>query len=294
MASTIRRLMKEAQELSSTSPSASADFTAQPISDFNLFEWHFTIAGPPSTPYASGTYHGRITLPPQYPLRPPSFRFMTPSGRFEVNREICLSISGHHEESWQPAWGIRTALLAISVFMKSDAAGQVGGIDASDEVRKNWANKSRSWKCDACGKTNQEIMDDWRRELHDNGVGEHKSKDNNSQTSRDDVSKELVVPEGEGDENTAGPVEKKTTTPSENPELRQHDLQSTGSSGTRATTANAAIAPSLQTQAAEPPPEGAPRQSVQVEPLSEDKFLDLAITGVFIGLLFMILKKAFF
>jgi ubiquitin-conjugating enzyme E2 J1 len=37
---------------------------------------------------------------------------MTPNGRFEANREICLSISGHHEETWQPAWGIRTAVVA--------------------------------------------------------------------------------------------------------------------------------------------------------------------------------------
>jgi hypothetical protein len=41
---------------------------------------------------------------------------MTPSGRFEANREICLSISGHHEETWQPAWGVRTALVAY-VFL---------------------------------------------------------------------------------------------------------------------------------------------------------------------------------
>ena len=106
--------MKEAAELSASSSSPSPHFCAHPVSDSNLFDWHFTMAGPPApSPYAGGIYHGRIVLPPTYPLRPPSFRFLTPSGRFEVNREICLSISGHHEESWQPAWGIRTALTAI-------------------------------------------------------------------------------------------------------------------------------------------------------------------------------------
>jgi len=45
------------------------------------------------------------------------FRFLTPSARFEVNRDICLSMSGHHEETWQPAWGIRTALVALRAFM---------------------------------------------------------------------------------------------------------------------------------------------------------------------------------
>ena len=36
---------------------------------------------------------------------------LTPSGRFEVNKKICLSISSFHPETWQPSWGIRTALL---------------------------------------------------------------------------------------------------------------------------------------------------------------------------------------
>lgn len=30
--------------------------------------------------------------------------FKQPNGRFETNKKICLSISGHHPESWQPSW----------------------------------------------------------------------------------------------------------------------------------------------------------------------------------------------
>jgi ubiquitin-conjugating enzyme E2 J1 len=173
MSPTIRRLMKEAAELSASSPSPSPHFCAHPVSDSNLFDWHFTIAGPPApSPYAGGIYHGRIVLPPQYPLRPPSFRFLTPSGRFEVNREICLSISGHHEETWQPAWGIRTALIAIRSFMDGDAKGQLGGLDATDEVRRMWAAKSRSWRCEACsaGKTNEQILKEWREVCLQKGI----------------------------------------------------------------------------------------------------------------------------
>lgn len=103
-----RSLVQEAAELST---SVSPDYGAEPLEE-DLFEWHFTFCGPPNSDYSDGIYHGKIILPPTYPLRPPTFKFMTPSGRFEVNREICLSISGHHEETWQPAWGIRTALVA--------------------------------------------------------------------------------------------------------------------------------------------------------------------------------------
>ncbi|KAI1661259.1 UBC-like protein [Daldinia decipiens] len=151
---TIRRILKEAAELS-TSPSP--DYTAAPL-ESDLFEWHFTLRGPPKSAFAEGIYHGRIVLPPAYPHRPPSFRFTTPSGRFEANREICLSISGHHEESWQPAWGVRTALVALRSFMETDARGQLGGLDTNDAVRRKLAVESRGWRCPVCARTNAEII----------------------------------------------------------------------------------------------------------------------------------------
>ncbi|KAL4750514.1 hypothetical protein BDW72DRAFT_193873 [Aspergillus terricola var. indicus] len=176
MSRSVRRLMKEASELSS---SPSPHFHAAPVSDSNLYDWHFTLAGPPPpSPYAGGIYHGRIVLPPTYPLRPPSFRFLTPSGRFEVNREICLSISGHHEETWQPAWGIRTALLAIRSFMEGDANGQVGGLQGvSDEVRRQWAGTSRGWRCDVCAKSNEELLREWRGYCVERGVDVEKEEE---------------------------------------------------------------------------------------------------------------------
>lgn len=147
--------MKEASELSA---SPSSDYHAEPLED-NIFEWHFTIKGPEApSAYAGGIYHGRIILPPQYPLRPPNFRFLTPTGRFEVNREICLSISGHHEETWQPAWGVRTALVAIRSFMDTDAKGQLGGIECSRDARERMAKDSGKWTCAGCGRSNADIM----------------------------------------------------------------------------------------------------------------------------------------
>ncbi|KAI1131234.1 UBC-like protein [Nemania abortiva] len=151
---TIKRILREAAELSN---SPSPDYTASPL-ESDLFEWHFTLRGPPKSAFAEGIYHGRIVLPPAYPLSPPSFRFTTPSGRFEPNREICLSISGHHEETWQPAWGVRTALVALRTFMETSASGQIGGLDTSEAVRVGLAASSRSWRCGACARTNEEII----------------------------------------------------------------------------------------------------------------------------------------
>ncbi|EXJ84192.1 ubiquitin-conjugating enzyme E2 J1 [Capronia epimyces CBS 606.96] len=169
---TMRRLLKETAELSSSSSNPNPSFFAAPVSDSDLHEWHFTLLGPPApSPYAGGIYHGRITLPTTYPLKPPNFRFLTPSGRFEVNREICLSISGFHEETWMPAWGVRTALTALRSFMaEKGSAGQVGGLESSPEVRMKLAKDSRAWRCDACQKSNETIMREWWEICYKAGV----------------------------------------------------------------------------------------------------------------------------
>lgn len=164
--------MKEASELSQN---PSADYAAHPLED-NIFEWHFTLRGPPApSPFANGLYHGRITLPTTYPLRPPSFRFLTPSGRFECNREICLSISGFHEESWQPAWGIRTALLALRGHMDVEARGQVGGLDADEATRRELAGRSSAFTCPGCGRSNKAIIEEQEQALA--GLGDNAKKE---------------------------------------------------------------------------------------------------------------------
>ena len=111
--------MREAEELRE----ATHDYHAIPLED-NLFEWHFTVRGPDDSDFAGGVYHGRILLPAEYPMKPPNIIVLTPNGRFQEGKKICLSISGHHPESWQPSWSIRTALLAIIGFMPTEAKGQ--------------------------------------------------------------------------------------------------------------------------------------------------------------------------
>jgi len=143
----VKRLMREAQELNE----ATEEYRACPLED-NLFEWHFTVQGPPSSEFEGGVYHGRILLPPEYPMKPPNIILLTPNGRFEINKKICLSISGHHPETWQPSWSIRTALLALIAFMPTPGNDTIGSLDYSAEERQKLAKKSLNWQCDSCGK----------------------------------------------------------------------------------------------------------------------------------------------
>ncbi|XP_022711406.1 ubiquitin-conjugating enzyme E2 J1-like isoform X3 [Varroa jacobsoni] len=146
----VKRLMKEAQELRE----ATEDYFAQPLDD-NLFEWHFTVRGPPDSDFDGGVYHGRIILPSEYPMKPPNIIITTPNGRFETNKKICLSISGHHPESWQPSWSLRTAMLALIGFMPTEGQGAIGSLECSAEERKKLARRSATYSCPQCGNTRQ-------------------------------------------------------------------------------------------------------------------------------------------
>jgi len=128
---------------------ANPDFEASPLED-NLFEWHFTIRGPPGTAFEGGRYHGRITLPPEYPFKPPSITLLNASGRFTVGKKICLSVSAHHPEHWQPAWGIRTIITALIAFFPTKAEGALAGLDYTDGERRKLAVDSRRWRCPTC------------------------------------------------------------------------------------------------------------------------------------------------
>ena len=162
----VKRIMREYAEFQQSYPttrqsvsadSAAVDVVAAPLDD-NLFEWHFTLRGPPGSPYAGGLYHGRVLLPSNYPFRPPDIVLLTPSGRFETGKKICLSISSFHPNNWQPSWSIRTALTALSAFFTTPAAGAIGSLDYPDREKQQLAAKSREFVCPHCKLSNATIM----------------------------------------------------------------------------------------------------------------------------------------
>ncbi|KXG47881.1 Ubiquitin-conjugating enzyme, E2 [Penicillium griseofulvum] len=296
-----RRLLKESTDLHKN---PSPYFTAAPISDTNLHDWHFTLAGPPSpSPYAQGLYHGRITFPATYPLRPPSFRFLTPSGRFEVNREICLSISGHHEETWQPAWGVRTALLGIrSEIFTSESQGQVGGMEGNDEVRREYARLSLNWRCRECGTTNLEAMRELWELCRERGVeveGEVAGVEG-QETVETKANAPAPAPASSGDDIPIA---------SEDQAKEDDTIESTAAESVLASSAPTSVpATQAQTQARTQAQAQAPISTVQapaaaliptqtssqlasMDSPSESVWLDRAIIGVIVALVLLILRR---
>lgn len=151
---TIRRINRELSEIQ-TNPSS--HWAIQTVGD-NLLEYHFTIRGPPGTDFEGGLYHGRLLLPFNYPFAAPSIMLLNPSGRFEVGKKVCLSMTSFHSELWQPAWGIRTMIEALRSFFPTPGDGAIGALDWPSDTRKKIAIDSVEWTCDICLRRNAEIL----------------------------------------------------------------------------------------------------------------------------------------
>ena len=152
----IKRLTKE---FANMKEKPSYEYYAEPVKE-EMFEWHFTIRGPPSTDYEGGIYHGIITFPENYPFKPPSVQFLTPNGRFETNTKICLTFTNFHPEYWQPAWTVRTILIGLISYMPvEEETMSIGSINSTSAERKRLVKASQFWKCSTCGPIKEYISD---------------------------------------------------------------------------------------------------------------------------------------
>merc|ERR1712176_242422 len=79
---------------------------------------HFFIKlqGPSDTPYSGGEFELEMFLGKEYPMHPPSVRFLTPVFHPNVDNlgRICLDILAH---KWSPALTIGSVLLSLEVLL---------------------------------------------------------------------------------------------------------------------------------------------------------------------------------
>ncbi|KAI8099112.1 ubiquitin-conjugating enzyme/RWD-like protein [Halteromyces radiatus] len=132
-----RRLTKEYMELQKNPPPY---IVARPVEN-NILEWHYVIQGPPDTPYQGGEYYGRLTFPSDYPYKPPAIRMSTPSGRFQTDTRLCLTMSDFHPSLWNPSWSVATILNGLLSFMTTDE-NTTGSIRTTDAEKRIYALRS--------------------------------------------------------------------------------------------------------------------------------------------------------
>ena len=134
------RLKRELAALQKTPPPGI--FTRPDPADILL--WHFVIDGPVGTPYEGGKYLGRIRFPREYPFAPPSILMTTPSGRFEIDTRICLSMSDFHPKEWNPLWNTEKILLGLVSFMAEEDIA-TGTVKATPQERQALAANSHAF-----------------------------------------------------------------------------------------------------------------------------------------------------
>lgn len=110
----------------------------------DLLVWHYVLHDlAAETPYAGGVYWGKVIFPKEYPLKPPSIKMLTPSGRFATDTRLCLSMSDFHPETWNPAWRMESILVGLVSFMLDPAEPPTtGGVSASADTRRHFAKAS--------------------------------------------------------------------------------------------------------------------------------------------------------
>ena len=73
---------------------------------------------------------------------------LTPSGRFEIEKAICMTNSHYHPEHTSAAWNINSMIIAfISIFIADDTTG-ISHIKDTAANRKKMANTSYYYNCE--------------------------------------------------------------------------------------------------------------------------------------------------
>jgi len=131
LAGDLRLIRKEPSEFLDTYPD-----------EKNTLLWYFVLRGLDSTEYDGGFYIGKVLHDPEYPVKPPNFVMLTPNGRFDIEKNICLTNSGYHSESWSAAWNMKSMLLGILSIMADDSTNGLSHIKNTTQQRKELAKKS--------------------------------------------------------------------------------------------------------------------------------------------------------
>eukprot|EP01039_Chlorochromonas_danica_P009542 gene9542-10547_t len=139
-----RRVSKELKELQEN-PVPNIQIAVDPQ---DILNWYCLIYGLSDAHYLHGEYIFNIKLSPRYPFEPPDFIFLTPNGRFELQRKLCFSNSSHHKETWSPIWTIRTILLGFLSFFLENSSTGLGHLSTAVDVKRQLAAASKAYNED--------------------------------------------------------------------------------------------------------------------------------------------------
>lgn len=115
------------------------------LNENNLLECYCLIHNLTDDEYLNGEYIFKIILSKNHPFNPPDFYFLTPNGRFEINKKLCFSNSSYHLESWSPMWNLKTIILGFLSFFLEQKSNGIGHINSDNLIKKKFAIESKCY-----------------------------------------------------------------------------------------------------------------------------------------------------
>lgn len=140
----------------------------KPSDDIAL--WYFIIYDLKDTDFDDGIYLGKVMLPTNYPMGPPDFQMLTPSGRFEIGKKLCTSFSGYHKDLYSPSLNLGGMLCGLISFMTDDPKNAnsrgIGGIYDMSSIEKKKIAKN-SHKYNLTNTFNKDVFEKYFKEYYD-------------------------------------------------------------------------------------------------------------------------------
>ena len=106
----------------------------------DMLIWTGNIKGPPDTPYEKGDFSLVIRFTENYPIKPPSIKFLEPKKIFHPNfyrdGKICIDIL---QSNWSPALSIEKILVSIRSLLMDPNPSSPANREAANLLRSDYA-----------------------------------------------------------------------------------------------------------------------------------------------------------
>lgn len=112
----------------------------------NLQIWEIYVIGPPETPYDKGIYKALLEFPSEYPIKPPSIKFLSKMFHPNIYKDgkVCIStlqISKNGDDKlgvyWRPVLGIEQVVLSVVSLLSDPNLDDPANLAAANLMKKD-------------------------------------------------------------------------------------------------------------------------------------------------------------
>ncbi|KAL8943323.1 MAG: hypothetical protein Q9211_001018 [Gyalolechia sp. 1 TL-2023] len=146
-----RRLTREYEILTK---SGLKEITGGPASEDDMFLWEVLIQGPKDTPFEDGLFPAELKFPKDYPLSPPTMKFLCDMWHPNVYPSglVCISIlhapgedPNHYEqasERWSPIQSVEKILISVMSMLAEPNDESPANVEAA----KMWRERRKEYE----------------------------------------------------------------------------------------------------------------------------------------------------